>query len=533
MANDISWIKFIDDVTSGHKNTEIFKTDTIKEYIQYWIHNPPPRKCSICTFILTKYNRRQNAQLQNFMNSSNSFGAKMPENILGVLFTWIFMRHIANVMMSKQEAMQLDPLSILFHSIIGCCNNIMGLSPNDLKLRKILESKILKPFSGPKPKRLTNTFCGSAKYVTKKKTKNTLCKKKQKGMQLNKKNSIKILTEYLRIFVETATQFRMKNKMYYCNHNATCIYKNVGSIDNFLDFKNIIGDNRIFVSEKWVKMALNINYHEFMNWKNFSRFQPGIYAVNKMEKKKENTDKEKYNEFHVEPVFRGFKLHTISNTEDINKKYIKDHKHQTEKLVQKLEYINSLIQIIPTYLQLKSSPVSIITKLFPLCKWCAFSIDKTMRYIINDIYVMCDERASEVCLKSTFHNEKIDDNISTTYDLGFTRSSISKCLLKSVFEDWYFEKYPFLQQFINSHDIHNEIQSLVNHQDPTKSIYCTGNRRRLHTETLTDDNSNGGRHKCFIIYVIRILQVLMHMKAKLSKERSTVHKLAWEHSIFI
>ena len=158
-----------------------------------------------------------------------------------------------------------------------------------------------------------------------------------------------------------------------------------------------------------------------------------------------------------------------------------------------------------------------------------------MRYIINDLYVMCYQRALEVGLDVQWINlegyEEIDkkcDSLSTSkYGIGLSKSSISECILKHVYEDWCKKKYPFLQTILKNGDCYN----LFIHQDPTKSIYCAGNRRQMYIETLQDNVID--KSKCFIIHAIKILQFLLQNNVKLSKERFSIRKIALDHKISI
>ena len=132
-----SWLEIV----VNNNNSEIFKIPTIQQYIDFWIKKDKLKECSICNFILKKY---KDGNVKVFIKKINKFASEMSQDLIGVLFTWMYMRYIGEGLITKQEALEIDPLSILFHCLIGCCNTQLGIQHNDKQLQKLLLSKIIK-----------------------------------------------------------------------------------------------------------------------------------------------------------------------------------------------------------------------------------------------------------------------------------------------------------------------------------------------------------------------------------------------------
>ena len=129
-------------------------------------------------------------------------------------------------------------------------------------------------------------------------------------------------------------------------------------------------DCRIYVSEDYVNNVLNIPYHEFMNSENFIKFQPGIYETRLIKYIKKNTSNPLQSS-----TYRGFFVSETKEIPDSQKeyeRYIKKHKEKTKNLIQRLHYINLIIQNISVQYTNKKSPILLIMQMFPICKWCVF-----------------------------------------------------------------------------------------------------------------------------------------------------------------
>ena len=537
--------KFIDLITSQDENTkpEIFKITTIQKYLTYWVGKAKPIICTVCKYALKQHTVHGNIKIDTFMQKTNEFAQKMPENMIGSICTWLFMRYIAQDRMSNLESFELDPLSILFHNIIGCCTAEMGTDACNLDLCEILQSKLM---SNTHSKKTLATQLDAAEESEDEE--NLIVEnessKTHDSKNISEKNA-RILIECLRGYVESAVA-KKRNKLFSCKYIPACIFDNKGEIDKSINMR-YLADNRIYVSKIWVERVLKMKYEEFLNDDNYSRYQPGVFCW-----KEEYSDYEKtsLNKIEVQNkkynLNRGFvaaeaKVYLESKKD--NEKYLSEHYHKTQDLLQRQKYILSIIESIPTSFTVQHSPVYIVSQLFPICKWCALCIEPRTRMIINDIYVMSEKKASDVGIgtgnfgvkvtaaprKGIGSSSKKIHMSQCNYSLGFSKSSFSLFLLHSVFNEWCESKFPLLKSIVNMQDKEEEILSLQKHQDPNKSIYCTGNIRRMYIES--DLHQKDITYRCFIIFAVRILQILLKLNVRLSKERSTIKKIAHEHNI--
>jgi hypothetical protein len=596
IANKIQYCSnFVDMITDpNEKNkSEIFKLCAIQEYISIWTTQTCPSICTVCNFAINKYKSQQQQLTKRFMIITNEFAKNMPENMVGVICTWLFMRYFGEEIMTPKVAFSLDPLSILFHNIIGCCNAEMGTDTMSFDMCQVLQSSLLDVCD----EEIINSGVTQMNQSEKKRS------KKQKilinynqdssdncDMQediacssngdedINNDNvidvDVNILIECVREYVESVKS-KKKSNLFSCKYIPGCVYDNDGNIDKGIKMRRL-NDCRIYVSDKWVKKNLNIGYNMFLSSDNYAKYQPGIFAC-KLKQKENNIissfamymkdGKEQINERHSEykritvnreQSLNGFvAAESMPLNEDVetNDTYISEHYQRTNDLKKRVLYLQSLIHLIPNIFTNTTSPVSIISRVFPICKWCTFCIDSRMRMIINDIYVMCEENTNAVGIGTGWYGVRVASSNDShylcntpetmaakakvdhgygdhvKYSLGFYKSAVSSYILKSVFTEWCEVKYPVLQTIINCQNNEKEILNLQIHQDPNKSIYCSGNIRRMYIES--DLLQQHESYRCFIMHAIKLLQVLLKMNVKLSKEKRIIKKMALDHNIAI
>ena len=534
---------------AANKENKIFQISYLKKYIEIWSNNNKLQDCSICKLALDKYKCTVDTfDWLEFVKRLDNVASQMPQDIIGILFTWMYIQYVGKPIITEEEALQIDPLSILFHCIIGCCSTQMGIDYHDKKLQHLLQlrlskAKVKRLVKDKASSKISGLCQGNIKDIDKVKKKKKMKyrmrgKREEKDDNKSKDSHIKDLTEYIKTFATSAGQFRKKNKINSCKSNSmTCIYENGGYIDNFMEYKNLIEDCRVYVAKDWIYNVLKLSYHEFMSSENFALFQPGLFKQNQnsihSDVKKDNftTSKDPFY-YSLQSRYRGFLIKNnsqLANNKETHDKYIKINQQKTCNLLQRLHYIIDVIKMLDSNkITNTNSSVCIIMKRFPFCKWCDFSIDKAMRYIINDLYVMCHDKAINTGLNIQWSNIQPFRNNNTDnfylYGLGLTMSSISEPILKEVFHEWYTKKFPFLSNCIHDKDI----DGLLSHQDPISSIYCVSNRRRIFVETF---QNIGNRSKCYITSVIKILQYLLTLNIKLAKEKEAIRKIAWDHNI--
>ena len=519
---DETWMDFIDMVTDPCNTNEIFKIETVQSYITYWSTQPQPPECSVCCFALGTHRSRDEvtSKTRVFLKQISSFAEKMPENIIGVALTWLYMKYKGMEILNEEDALQLDPMSVLFHTIVGCCDEAFPLNYSDTNLKLLLSLKTMTKKSKSHTESQTPK---STRGIRKKSREGKFRYQRQCGKT---KREEKILTDFVRDYIHITHQAR--------DHHVNCIYKNSGEIDNVVDFQTSINDCRIYVSEKWVDEVMGVSYYDFNSARSFMRYHSGIFQP----QTKQNTHGGEADREHF--VSRGFAqmdqcmYHNVSMECGVLRK---EHLEETQKIVDRAKYFVELMNTVPSILG-KKSPIYSMNKSFPVCKWCVFSIDKRLRYVINDLYVMCRHRMQEVglgceCLTMdcAWGGSKSSQNPLPKYSLGLSKNSVSVLALKAVFDEWSEEKYPFIKSTLLSDDVTSDLQAILCHQDPKKGIYCAGNRRRCFTETKSTHQKR--THKCFIIYVIKILQTLLQNGVKLAKESDKIRKIAALHDIMI
>ena len=542
---------FVDIVTdpNNSEKPEIFQLSVVQSYINYWSSHSKPATCTVCQYAIKRYKIRADIKIESFMMMTNEFAQKMPENIVGVIFTWLFMRHITKEEMTDEDAFQLDPVSILFHNIIGCCDAEIGMDASSLNLCTVLQSSLMQHTDN-----ITNTTQLLNEVCNDEDSNNSNSRDSNEETKIHQQTRISadtnMLIECIRGYVESAVS-KKKSKLFSCKYIPGCLYDNNGHIDKVVNTKSLPHDCRIYVSYKWVENALKISYDEFMHSDNYIKYQPGIYQYTI----KENT---KWTDtlFEVsltkdrKQMGHGFvaaEAKLIEQNRLSSNKYIQEHCEKTKELKKRISYVLGIIEIIPESLPLFNSPITIISNMFPLCKFCALCIEPRMRLILNDVYVMGEKKAYDVGIGTGFFGVKVTpietkiekskhyhsirkhDSQQATHSLGFSKNSLSTYLLEAVFEEWFRSKFPFLDKIIAPDEEDNTIKQLQDHQDPNASIYCAGNIRRIYTES--DLHQEQSSYRCFIIYAIKILKKLLKLNVRLSKEKSTIKRIAHDHNI--
>lgn len=527
-TNEIIPSDFIDLVTDpeSRNKSEIFKFSAIKKYIEHWSEKDKPQMCTVCQFAIQSCGPKKQLLIKRLLVQTSEFAQTMPENMIGVICTWLFMRYTGQQVLQHEDSFDIDPLSIMFHIIIGCCDAVLGTDTGHYDICGALQSPLF----------------SMARQATK--------SKEPKGNTSSEhEEELKLLLECLRGYVDTLISKRSK-RQFSCEH---CLYNNNGKIQTYQDY-------RVYISDKWVKEKLHIDYDRFIEEEFYEMYVPGIFMNNKTHQITDTNAQEVRGDtidsqvtyrnafdgssqprIHKKPVgFLAVETAPSCKTGKGTSQYVKEHLSKIGVLSLRLSYFLSIIKTIPGRFQNSKSPVSIISMSFPICKWCVLCLDKRMRLIINDLFVMCGKKAADTGIT----NEKFAVKIAPTYSsitasdssdstnnctLGFYKSVLPLYVLKPVFDEWSKQKYPFIQSFVNSEDSLEEIANLHVHGDANKSIYCLGNIRRMYIES--DLHKQGQACRCFIIYGIQILQTLLNVNVKLSKEKSIIKKAALEHNI--
>ena len=576
---------FIDTLTDPSQNSksELFKLSEIKKYIDYWSVTKYSGVCTICQFAFNVQKHIKPYQIKKFLSLTNEFAQKMPENIIGIICTWLFMRYVIkeiNInLLCLETALAWDPLSILFHNIIGCCDAEIGSDATLSTLSELLISPLLstnvskfiqkQTYNTTKShnaKRLKVSPAADTSKVANPEDNNICTENHSHTLKIEEHKSA--LISFIRTLLDINRQKMSSKSKTNCTNVSGCLYMNDGSIDNGVKTKSLSEDYRIYVSHSWVESKMGLSYEDFMHSENYSKYMPGIYKyeVNKNEidqkeelvefalksmEQEESLDSKEYNEdkkIQAKQVFisEGFvAAHALFKSGEIcyDDKYIQEHKRKTDELKSRVIFLLSLINLIPNKFTNNSSPVALISKTFQLCKWCVFCIDPRMRMIINDLYVMCDENAQRIGIGTGSYAVKSTPNYNyplqrvnkyrphkqVKYTLGFCKGAITQYVLKAVFSDWYQLKFPMLQSIINPENEEEEINNLQSHHSRNKSIYCAGNIHRMYIQS--DFHQKESIYRCPIIYAIKILSILLKMNVKLSKETGQLKKLINIHHL--
>lgn len=448
-------------------------------YIEKWTQETYSDKCAVCEFYLQTNNNL------HFVQRINDVGKEMPVNKVGVVLIWLYMINILKI--DIDNALKIDPLSIFFHIILGCCEND---ADNVDAIGGILRSIILNPIS---------------------KNKSVINKYKQ------------FMTLFITIY---------KNGYGCSGHN--CIYSDIGIVTEVIDMEQLT-DMRHVISSEWVKKHTNVSICDFYGEYGYNKHQPGIeiYANNLLQNNDTNISTSKH-------FLLGNK--SLNNEKcNLNEecKIMQNKEAQCRVFIFDIMFILFLCDTFDKVHNNEGTPIYCIHKFTEDCLWCSLCVIPEIRAIINDLVIMGKSKlttkgiGSDVIQKipmvlknNTLCVKQTQSDLHPDFSYSFARFSVTKQIIRNILSEWFTEKYKIIQDMIPL-----DVDKIWKHVSCNTNILCKQNIRRMYKETdlhLKDD-----KHLCLITLELYVTELLEINQCKIKKESTIIRKIGYEHNIFI
>lgn len=448
----------------------------ITMYIEKWAQDEYSEKCAVCEFYLQTNNNLQ------YVKNINDVGKEMPVNKVGPILIWLYMINILQI--DLDSALKIDPLSIFFHVILGCCENDAD-NANDIG--DILRSIVLNPMS-------------------------------------KNKSSVKLYKHFINYYVSI-----YKNGQGCSGQN--CIYSDTGIVTEIMDMEQLT-DMRHVVSMEWVKHDKKVSTHEFFGDSGYKKYQPGleIYTNDLSQDNSTNESSTKHFLWENKSVGNG---HYNDEVEIVQKK-----EAQCRIFMFDIMFIIFLCNTFDKIQNKEGTPIYFIHNFVEDCLWCSLSVVPEMRAIINDLVIMGKSKLTErgigsdvmqripMILKNhPLHFKQTPPYEQLEFSYSFARFSITKQIIRDILHEW-FRKYIILKDIIPI-----DIDKIWKHVSCNTNVLCKQNIRRTYKETdlhLKDD-----KHLCLITLALYIAEILEKNQCKIKKESTAIHKIAYKHNLFI
>lgn len=464
--------------------------DKINSYMHYWEKEIVQLdiRCSVCDYILN-HKRDQNLVIK--LHQLNSIGKQMPENVTGILLVWLYIQYEFTI--EERQAKFIDPLSILIHVIIGCCENDQDATINMGHLMK-------------------ETIVNTMKIHSEKDT----------------------AGEIYQQFKEFIRQLGT------CDGHK-CLYADTGGVKLVLESR-LLPDARAYISEDWISNNTSHSFVRYHNEKHYVTAQPGIdyhHNINGQKSPSVNS-----------PTDDPKMFLTTANMEPLETKELlcmttKKIEQKRHDFIRDTKFILSVCSCVDSISCENDCIFSLINASFPVCIWCSLCVIPGMRAIMNDLAIMAKkiltscgigsdvQQHSPLIINHQLYNRKrkqkppINSKYSDQMSFNFDRCFLTKQAINHAFVEWKTEKFPILQHICSDIDIN----SLWNHVSLMGDVYCKKNIKRtyIHTDLHQEQNT----HTCPVTHAICILNILVNSKIKVQKEISKMQIMAIAHNLYI
>jgi len=463
--------------------------DKIKKYTNYWETKTAQLdiRCSVCDYILNQ-KKKKNVVIK--LHQLNSIGKQMPENLAGILLVWLYIQY--EFISEEKQALHIDPLSILLHIIIGCCENDKDAATNMAHFMKEAIINTMKIHSEVEPK------------------------------------------------AEIYTQFKEFIRLLGKCDEYKCLYADKGTVKLTLESR-LLPDARAYISENWIANNTPHSLLRYHDEKHYATLQPGIdyeHKVNGPNSPSINSPTETPKMFLTTTIMEQVE------TKELLSQTLKKIEQKRYDLIRDAKFILSVCSYVNTIDCQNEGICSLINISFPLCIWCSLCIISGMRAIINDLSIMAKRNLtlcgigsnvpqhSPLIITNTFHNKKKKRKVSigtcsNEISFNFNGYFLTKQAVEHAFIEWKRDKFPILQ-YISS-DIN--IDSLWNHISLMGDIYCKKNIKRTYIDT--DLHQDEKTYTCPIVHALFVLNILITSKNKIQKEKSKMQMRAIAHNFYI
>lgn len=458
-------------------NQLCFNKDYIVKYITKWAHQTYSEKCAVCEFYLQTNNNLQK------IKRINDIGKEMPTNKVGAVLIWLYMIDTLNIDIAV--AHDIDPISIFFHIILGCCENDAD-NANDIG--DILRSIILSPTSS--------------------------------------KTSINLYRQFINYYITI-----YKNGQGCSGEN--CIYSDTGMVTENMDIEQL-SDMRHMISLNWVKRHKKVSACEFYGDDGYKKYQPGIeiYLNNSLS---HNIGASESKHFLI-------KTKSYNNQPNVNdeRQIMQKKDSQCKTFIFDIMFILFLCNVFENISINEGTPIYIIDNFIEDCFWCSLCVIPEMRAIINDLVIMGKTKLTEkgigsdvtqkipMIMKNNLSHQKTPSSSYPYLDFSysFARFSITKQVIRDILQEWYNEKYFILKDVLPI-----DIDKLWKHVSCNTSILCKQNIRRTYIDT--DLHSKDEKHMCLITLVLYVTELLERNQCKIKKESMLIQKIGYKHNLSI
>lgn len=466
-----------------------FVIEKIDSYVRHWEKELVELdvKCSVCEYIL-RHKKEKNIVVK--LQQLNSIGKQMPENLTGILLVWLYIQY--EFAIENRQANLIDPLSILIHVLIGCCENDQDATVNMSRLMK--ETVV---------------------------------------------NTIKIYHDKDRA-PEITQQFKEFIRQLGSCDRYGCIYADTGELKLLLDSR-LVPDGRAYVSEDWIANNMSHSFVTYHNEKHYATLQPGLeyYKVDGGKSPmcdQTNDDPKMFLSADKREPLETKEMYCIA------KKKIEE---QQQDCVRNAKFILSLCSHVDSVSNENDTIMGLINKAFPSCEWCCLCVIPGMRSMINDLSIMAKQTLTSCGIGSHVHHHspliinhhlqnrqrkqklQINSHSSFHVSFNFNRYFLTKQTIEHTIVEWRREKYPLLNHIFSTIDI----ESLWNHVSLMGDVYCKKNIKRTYIHTDLHQMQN--THTCPVTHAIWILNLLINSNIKVQKERSKMQQMAIAHNLHI
>lgn len=473
----------------SHVATDDSVIDKIDSYIHHWEKRLVELdiKCSVCEYIL-KHKKEKNIVIK--LQQLNSIGKQMPENLTGILCIWLYIQYEFPI--ESRRANLIDPLSILIHVLIGCCENDQDGTMNMSRLMK-------------------ETIVSTIK------------------VHQEKSRADEIYQQFKEFIRQLGS----------CDGNK-CIYADTGALKLSLESK-LLPDGRPYISENWIRNNTPHSFVSFHNEKHYATLQPGIEYHTINERKSPS-----YEQTNDDPKM----FLTAANIEPLETKKMfcitkKKIEEKQQVCVRNAKFILSLCSRVKTLSTENDEIMGLINKAFPLCIWCSLCVIPGMRVIINDLSIMAKQTLTSCGIGNHVHQHspliinhqllnrkrkqtpQINRKSSSQISFNFDRYFLTKQAIEHTFVDWKKHKYPILHHIFSAIDM----DSLWNHISLMGDVYCKKNIKRTYVHTDLHQIQN--THTCPVTHAIWVLNMLINSNIKVQKETSKMQIMGIAHNLYI
>ena len=466
--------------------------------------------------------KQSNAEVTKLKTEKiKQFATVMPLNFPGTVLVWYYIKSEFDLHIDIAAA--IDPMSVCRHFMLKVCFNDADLSSN---LYWSLRTAI-----------------------------------KQQAVMVEKetvdKHTIKDLKLAYHVMLKDLKQGGCEG--YNSDTSSRCLYSNSGAYDFAAANQKLDIDVRKYVSPNWILTQLSdVSLDDYHAPENYMLYQPGIIkkgvdVTSEPKSKRRRPNTEITSLFELEGELT---LAQQSGNDSSIERYMSLYQKNAEELTNEMSVLVQLHHIC-------FDSCDVGTRLIRLglaaqeCIWCTLGISAGARRIFHDLMQMAKEElfalginpgrenghlmTGDQTVASKFQygtaNEREEENlkkIPTNHTIrkkgrpskaNFNKTSASKhsdalysldldtCRVNEepvnyIFPKWSKEKYPFIAEFLDKHDLINYKPEIRDHCSIDGNVFCICNVRRSFCDT---DCYARNHHVCFLPFFIRVAQNLVEL----------------------